>query len=295
MFGGLAVSVQCFWLSYATALLIELARRRWENGFTKWGGWIAIAAGMVAHTIYLVSRSQRTDLAPLMASPHDYLLVLAWLLVATLLVLARALPQLSLGTYLLPPAIGVVTVASFVDAVPDEPLRENYWWVFTHSAVIVVGLLGIVLAFVASMMYLAQHRRLKARQPMALGARLPDLETLARWNWWCVVVSVPLITVGFAMGATLSIAEPQSGQVVPLLSMPIIVMLLLWLGMVGLLVSMLLRSRTGGTAVAIRTAWASGFVLSTILALTLLAPEGGLHGTGERPGPQTADADAEAT
>ena len=271
-----SVSLLCFLASYTLAFGVELARSRWENAAIRWGGWLAIAAGAIAHTVYLWNRAQSADVAPFTASPHDWLLVLAWLLVVTLLVVSRLLPKIAIGSYLLPPAIAIVAVASFVDA--ETPLRENSWWVSAHSAILVVGLGGLVLAFVSSLMYLSQHRRLKSRQLPTRGARLLDLETLSRWNWWCVVVAVPLITVGFAMGATLSIASERSAEAVPLLSLPIVVMAVLWLGMVGLMLWLLTRPRAGGTAVAIRTAWACGFVVVIMLSLTLLQPRGGLHG-----------------
>ena len=43
-------------------------------------------------------------------------------------------------------------------------------------------LLGLVL----SLMYLAQHRRLKNKQSLKTGLTLPSLERLARMNWWAV-------------------------------------------------------------------------------------------------------------
>ena len=272
------VTLFCFWASYVTAFGFEFARRRWDNVGTRWGGWAALAAGIIAHTIYLFVRSGQSELPPLLGSPHDWLLVLAWLVVATLLIASRFLPNVSLGAYLLPPTIAIVSVAWFVDAESGTGLPQNYWWIFAHSAFLVLGLVGVLLSFVTSLMYLAQHRRLKSKQPLATGSRLPDLETLSRWNWWCIVIAVPLITVGFAMGGALTIASAESAAAVSLTSLPIVVLTVLWLGMVGLLAWMLARPQAGGTTLALRTAWACGFVLATVLSLTALAGEGGVHG-----------------
>lgn len=286
-----SVSLLCFFASYLVALVVEVARWKWDHAALRWGGWAAIAAGLTAQTIYLAVRSRSVEMMPLLASPHDWLLGLAWLLVATLVVLARFLPQIALGSYLLPPAIGIIAVAWFVDADPKaDPLRENGGWVLAHSLILVLGFVGVILAFVSSLMYLRQHRRLKRREPLASGARLLDLETLARWNWWAVMGAAPLITIGFAMGAALSLASDQAAAAVPLRSMPMVLMAVLWLGLVGLMVWLLTQPRAGGTAVAVRTAWACGFVLLIVLSLTLLGPDAGLHGMPAPSAVATGDA-----
>ena len=273
------VTLFCFWASYVAAWGIELARSRWDNWLTRWGGWIALAAGILAHTVYLMVRSQRVDLPPLLGSPQDYLLVFAWLVVVTLLVLARILPSISLGSYLLPPAIAIVSVAAFADdSAGSGTLQTAYWWVFAHSAVIVIGLVGVLLAFATSLMYLRQHRRLKLRRPAATGAKLLSLETLSRVNWWCIVLSVPLISIGFAMGTAHVLASTEAAESVPLTGPPIVMLFVLWIGLIGLMAWILIRPQVGGTAIAIRTAWACGFVLATFLSLNLFGREGGLHG-----------------
>ena len=264
---------------YVSALVVEGVRRRVDHPAASWGAWALAAVGLAVHSIYLAVRAGRADVPPLLASPHDWLLVLSWLVVLTLVVAGRVLPHVSLGTHLLPPAVAIVVVAAFVRDDAGQRLHENYWWVLAHSAFVVLGLAGTVLAFVTSLMYLAQHRRLKRRRPLASGARLLDLERLSRINWWCVVLAVPLITVGFAMGFALILASENAAAAVPPSQPAIIVLAVLWVGVSVLMGWLLLHPAAGGTAVAVRTAWASGFVLLTVLSLTVLQPGGGVHST----------------
>ena len=95
------VTVFCFLASYLVAFALELTRfkRRTPPGMSLAGRFVMIGfgvAGFVAHTLYLLNRSQQTHLPPLLASTHDWMLVLAWVLVLVYLFFALVQRDLAL-------------------------------------------------------------------------------------------------------------------------------------------------------------------------------------------------------
>jgi len=64
----------------------------------------------------------------------------------------------------------------------------------------VLGDAVFALAFSASLLYLVQERRLKARRAPAALRYLPSLETLDRVNYRCLVWGLVLLTLGMVSG-----------------------------------------------------------------------------------------------
>jgi len=73
------ITVFCFLASYLVASVLEVIRLRGKSVINLWMMKGFAAAGLVAHTWYLINRAQQTNLPPLLSSTHDWLLVLAWL------------------------------------------------------------------------------------------------------------------------------------------------------------------------------------------------------------------------
>ncbi len=70
------VTVFCFLASYFVALVLESARLVRGPSVSRMFPVLAGTAGLVAHTTYLIVRSGRSNLPPLLSSTHDWLLVL---------------------------------------------------------------------------------------------------------------------------------------------------------------------------------------------------------------------------
>src|SRR5882672_11435135 len=98
----LHVTVVCFLASYLVAFALELGRLLGRSRISRFVRLGFALAGFVAHTLYLLNRSQQTHLPPLLASTHDWMLVLAWVLALFYLFLTLVQRELALGVFALP-------------------------------------------------------------------------------------------------------------------------------------------------------------------------------------------------
>jgi ABC-type uncharacterized transport system permease subunit len=69
---------------------------------------------------------------------------------------------------------------------------------------------GVCVGFLASLMYLYQARRLRAKTPPRQGLRLLSLERLELMNRRAIDSAFPLLTLGVAIGAVLLIVQPPA-------------------------------------------------------------------------------------
>jgi ABC-type uncharacterized transport system permease subunit len=227
------------------------------------------AAGLLAQTFYLLNRSSVTLQPPLLSSAHDWFLVLAWLAVLTHLFVSLLDSSIASGIVVWPVVLSLATGSLIVGSSPTPNSDFHRSWKMLHASMLVLGSAAILFAFVLSLLYLWQHRRLKHRQMLLAGLTLPSLERLERFNRWCVLVSVPLLTFGVATGLGLSAFANQSN--VPTWTDPVVLGgSVTWLLMCGLFGWLLLQKRTPGKQVAWLTAWACGFLLVMMVGLQAL-------------------------
>lgn len=73
-------------------------------------------------------------------------------------------------------------------------------WPHAHVLLASAGLACLGLAGLAGLLFLAEHRRLKAKRPLARGLVLPSLEALDRVNRASLAVGFPLLTLGVVTG-----------------------------------------------------------------------------------------------
>jgi hypothetical protein len=277
------ITLFCFFASYLLAMALEATRLIRSTTINRAAAWLCAAAGFAAQTAYLIVRSRGVDLPPLLASTHDWLLVLSWLTVVFYLTVALVHREIAVGLFLLPLVVWLVGVSQFVSRTPNPDLVSLKSWGMAHAAFLVFGITGVVMAAGASLMYLVQHARLKRGRAEAPGLRLFSLEYLARMNWWCIVVSVPLLTLGMSTGMLLIWLSRNTAQPISIWNFSFLASGLSWLGLVLLFAWLLASRRPSGRIVAWRTLIAGGFVLATLLTLSAL--DGGVHGsapTGSR-------------
>ncbi|MEZ6056008.1 MAG: cytochrome c biogenesis protein CcsA [Planctomycetaceae bacterium] len=273
----------CFFASFSVALLLELTQLLWPSRASRWGAIGFLSGGFLAQTAYLVYRSKDSQLPPLLGSTHDWLLVLAWLAVLMLLAVMLSDRNSGVGMFVLPAIVVLVISARYVSETRPPGVTDIPHWAMVHAATLVLGVAGIVVAFLLSLMYLVQHRRLKQKQTESVGLRLFSLERLGRWNWWAIVLSVPLLTVGMGVGVFLSVRSQSTESPVNLGQFSFALAGLLWLGVMVLFGRLVTAKRhASGRGLAWRTLWACGFLLASLLLLELFN-QGGIH--GERPDP----------
>lgn len=267
----------CFFASYLCVAALEVARIRQKSPVIRWAALGFGLAGFLAHTAYLFERSRMAELPPLLSSAHDWLLVLAWLGMLMYLFVGLLDRDLTFGLFLIPVVIGVVIAARFVSDTTNASLNAQRSWGMLHAAMWVLGAAGVVVGLVLSVMYLLQHRRLRQKSDLHDGLQLPSLERLGRLNWWAVVISVPLLTIGMVTGVGLSLFTRTPESTVALTQPGILISAVVWTTMMALFVWLLVARRTPGRLVAWRTVWAAGFLLVTLIVLQVFN-RGGVHG-----------------
>jgi cytochrome c-type biogenesis protein CcsB len=125
---------------------------------------------------------------------------LAMLLVAIFLLAQLWRPLLALGAVVSPLAFGLTVAAAAVyQPARPVPLILDSRWLPVHVALSFLGDAVFALAFSASLLYLLQERRLKARRRGRI-PDLPSLETLDRLNYTCLKWGLGLLTLGIVTG-----------------------------------------------------------------------------------------------
>jgi ABC-type uncharacterized transport system permease subunit len=267
-----------YWLlaGYTVVFVMELLRHTGRFRAGRTAALVCGIFGLAAHTAYLLARSRQIDLPPLLSSTHDWLLVLAWLAVVLYLFLTLIDRTLSVGLFLLPLVLLLIFSAFYVSDLPNSHVSVKdafYRWALLHASLLVFGIAGVIGGFVLSMMYLAQHHRLKHKLAARKGLALPSLAKIARLNWWAVVISVPTLTLGMATGFGLAMNRQNGTDAVILADPVIIVSSVAWFVMV-LFFFWRLRHRTlGGKQVAWMTIWAFGFLLVTLIGLQVFTAD----------------------
>src|SRR6188474_3019717 len=106
------VTVFCFLASYLVAFVLELSRLLGRSRISRFVMVGFAVAGFIAHTWYLLNRHAQTHLPPLLASTHDWMLVLAWVLVLfylfLTLILSWSQQDLAVGVFALPVVLALV-------------------------------------------------------------------------------------------------------------------------------------------------------------------------------------------
>lgn len=266
------VQIICFAASYSVAMALEISRlflrTRVRNivaiGFT--------AAGLLAHTIYLAMRSTpELEQAPPLSSWFDWLLLVAWGVAATYLITLVRRPQAAMGIFILPLVLGLIGIAYlFRDVAPFPRDQAQVAWGMIHGTALLLGVVAVMLGFVAGIMYLVHSYRLKHKLPPRQGLRLPSLEWLQQANKHALIVSSCLLAIGLLSGVVLNLVKRQQGMA---WTDPVVwtsAVLFIWLVLV-LVFEVLYKPAQQGRKVAYLTV-ASFVFLGLVLGIVLLVP-----------------------
>ncbi|MCR9201784.1 MAG: cytochrome c biogenesis protein [Planctomycetaceae bacterium] len=287
------VHLSCFLLSYLVAMGGELFQLLRKPSSLVRGILITVAAaGLVAHTSYLVARSKDSGLPPLVGSSHDWLLVLAWLVAVIYLITVCFQARIAVSLFVLPWLIALVTMAVFVEDAKEavDRVAAAHRWGMLHASTLVLGMGTVVAATLCALMYLIQFRRLRGGKSWLQRLRLPNLEQLTAINRSLVISTVILLTIGLVTGVILGTNSIKDETSSFRWSDPIVVSTsIIWLLMVVCLGWLLKKKEQTGRQVARLTFFAGAFLLLTIFGLILLT--GGVHGRSDDPA-QTAHSDS---
>lgn len=263
------VTYACFALSYLLAFLLELARVRWPRRGLRFAGLLAGFAGLVAHTAFLAFRH------PPPADPDGGLLTVAWVLAVFYLYGTVHHARQAWAVFVIPVVLGLVALA-FVrsqappgpDAVP-WPSGDRTWGV-VHGSALLLAAVGVSVGFLASVMYLVQAARLRAKANPLGGPTLLSLERLEAMNRRAVNLAFPLLTVGLVLGAILWKADEPAGWQ----SVKVLGTVGLWAVFV-LLLYLRYAAHVPGRRLAVLTIGAFGLMVVVLAATHPFAPEVG--------------------
>ena len=204
------ISLTCFTASYAVALALE-ATRMWFRSAMRGALLLGFsAAGVFAHTLYLVHRAVTVEGTPL-SSEFDWYLVAAWALAA--LYFTMTIGQLrapverrtAIGLFLLPLVLGLVAAAYFLAGRAPLPQKTaSGVWLLIHFACLIAGFVSVLVGFATGVMELVQAYRLKHKLPPPRGFRLPSLEWLETTGVRSVYASFLLLLLGLLSGVVLN-------------------------------------------------------------------------------------------
>jgi hypothetical protein len=188
------VTPACFGLSYLSALALEAARLRWPRGWLRPAALAVGAAGLLAHSIYLVMQH------PTPATPAGGLLGVAWVLAVFALSGTVQRTRQAWPVFVLPLVVALVGLAWLMPAGPGGVGRG---WGAVHGLLVLAAAIGVSVGFVASVMYLVQANRLRAKANPTPRLKLLSLERLEAMNRRAIALALPLLTAGLLIGAVL--------------------------------------------------------------------------------------------
>lgn len=206
------VTIVCFLASYAAALVLELLYQVRPVRGVRWLALLFGAAGLAAQTIFLAVQR------PPLIWQYGWMLFLAWILAIFYLIGSLHHRRLSWGLFVLPLVLGLVGLgAAFGRPAGNAPSRFDGLmsiptaWGLIHGWLLLLAAVGLCVGFLASLMYLVQAHRLRAKTLPGRGLRLWSLERIEAMNRRAIVLAFPLLTAGMIVGLVLMFQEHLAG------------------------------------------------------------------------------------
>jgi ABC-type transport system involved in cytochrome c biogenesis permease subunit len=253
------VDVVCFFASYGLALVLELWHLLRPRPVFRLLALGLGLAGLLAHSIYLYREH------PPLMHPFGWLLFLAWVFAVFYVYGALHHRKQAWGVFVLPLVLGLLGIGvAFGGAevrAGKEPLVGPHPLGALHGVLIFLATIGVCVGFVASLMYLFQAHRLRAKLPPGKGLRLLSLERLEAMNRRAILLAFPLLTAGVLAGAILLV---QGSEVVAWTDSRVVSTTVLWLAF-GVMLFLRLGHHLRGRQVALLTIAAFAMLLCCII------------------------------
>jgi ABC-type uncharacterized transport system permease subunit len=201
----LRVALVLYCIAALTVLPAALYDRR---GWTR----VAIPATIAAALFHFVSLTETLNAAhhalpPIFAiASHETQSLLALLLVICFLSVYTRWRTVALGIFVLPVAV-LLTLVPALRPGQETILLAHSGWIFVHIVLLLAAYAALFLSLLASVLYLIQERRLKAKQPPLRS--LPPLETTDQIALKTLLFGLPCMTAGLLIGSAL--AEQEYG------------------------------------------------------------------------------------
>jgi ABC-type uncharacterized transport system permease subunit len=185
-----------FWpavLGYGEAALAYASVR--TSRAATWG----VRLGWLAQTALLAAQVVGSDAFP-WSSWAGTLNLFVWFLVGTYLIWGCRPRFRLLGLAVMPLAVTLFVVARIGGGTNARVSHYGDLFLVLHVGMLTAAFAGFTLAAGLAALYLWQEHRLKGRAPDILRMRLPPLASLEFLAWRTILVSLPLLTLGLAIG-----------------------------------------------------------------------------------------------
>jgi ABC-type uncharacterized transport system permease subunit len=181
----------------------DLARPGKLARYAIWG----VRVGWLAQTALLVTQAVRAEGFP-WGTWAGSLNLFVWLVVGIYLVWGCRSPFRLLGLVVMPLAAALLAVAGAAGGAGAKRRSElSDLFLTFHVGLVLAALAGFTLAAGLAALYLWQERRLKRRAPDVLRQRAPSQEALDRLTARTILLAVPALTLGLAVGLARLIIE----------------------------------------------------------------------------------------
>jgi ABC-type uncharacterized transport system permease subunit len=185
----------------------------------------AASLGMVFHFVSLLELFLSGHVV--WASVHNGESLLAFFSMTFFMIIYAIYKTTAPGIVVFP----TVFFLTFVAAVDEQPVLltafvQHKGWIIAHIILIFTGYAALVLSFGASLLYLIQERRLKAKSPSSLISFLPALDVIDQIGYRSLLFGFPFMTFGLITG---SIVAMSSYGKVDFADPKILLSILMWL------------------------------------------------------------------
>jgi ABC-type uncharacterized transport system permease subunit len=165
----------------------------------------AASLGMVFHFVSLVELFLSGHVV--WTSVHNGESLLAFFSMTFFMIIYAIYQTTSPGVVVFP----IVFFLTFVAAIDQQPVLltafvRHKGWLIAHIILIFTGYAALVLSFGASLLYLLQERRLKAKKPSSLISFLPALEVIDQIGYRSLLLGFPFMTLGLITGSVVAMS-----------------------------------------------------------------------------------------
>jgi ABC-type transport system involved in cytochrome c biogenesis permease subunit len=204
------VTIVCFIASYALALALEVLHQFRPRPVLRLLGLLFGTAGLTAQTIFLAVRR------PNPVQQFGWMLYLGWILAIFYLAGSLHHRRQAWGVFVLPLVLGLLGLGaafgpSGVGASGEPSYSPQDVWGRLHALLLFLAAIGVCVGFLASLMYLFQAHRLRAKALPGRGLRLLNLERLEAMNRRAINLAFPLLTAGLVLGALIMFQDRLPG------------------------------------------------------------------------------------
>lgn len=174
-------------------------RPRWRH--------VAIPAAICGVLFHFVSLAEMLIAAhhALPVDAHETQSFIGLLLALAFLLVYVRFRTIALGIFLLPLAFLMGLLPAFRPGVETETLPGIHsGWLFLHIALLLAAYAALFVSLVASLLYLVQERRLKAKTIAPSRIKLPPLDTIDLIALKALLFGLPCMTAGLLVGSFLA-------------------------------------------------------------------------------------------